>query len=71
MAVAKGVRYVDDNTIEVTLIEENATLVAEDTFAVNRTISFTKDANGNWSGKSVLGTGTYDVTGWVTPKALP
>ena len=63
VAIVKGITMQNDGTIVVTLIEDNYTLQGQNTFAVNRTLTFVQGSNGTWSSPNVVG--------WVTPTSLP
>jgi hypothetical protein len=71
VGIVKGTKQIDDNTLVVTMIEQNIGYPYKSGKAsVNRTITFKKDASGNWSARHSLassGTNTYSVTGWATP----
>ena len=75
VAIVKGVAQQDSNNIIVTLIEDNMTLLGESSFAINRTMLFTKASNGTWSSSYKLDcngcTQSYSVVGWATPISLP
>jgi filamentous hemagglutinin family protein len=71
VAVVKGVTQENSNTIVVTLIEDNMTFQGQNTFAVNRQMTFIKGTDGTWSSSFQYGGNSFSVTGWVTPTSLP
>jgi hypothetical protein len=72
VAIVKGETQPDANTIVVTLIEDNMTFDHGATYAVDRTMTFTKGKNGQWVSHYTTPAGnSYDVVDWVTPTKLP
>jgi len=71
VAIVKGITQQDSNTIVVTLIEDNFTFKGQNTFAINRQMTFVKGSNGAWSSSYQYGDKSYSVRGWVTPTSVP
>jgi surface antigen len=73
VAIVKGMKTINENRITVNLLEQNIRLPGSNEFAVNRTIDFTKDANGLWSASHSISEGgnRYSVLNWTTPISLP
>jgi filamentous hemagglutinin family protein len=75
VAIIKGITSEGSDTIVATLIEDNMTVAGDPGFAVNQTLTFKKNASGDWvAGPMVYnptgrGGDTFTVTDWVTPKA--
>ena len=69
VAIIKSLEAIGE-TLVATLIEENMSTYETTSFAVDRTIVFSKNADGNWvAGKHVMVSGGPErsVVGWATP----
>lgn len=69
VAIIKGISVISSTQIVATLIEQNMTLKNQNSFAVDRQVTFNL-VNGKWQGFDTIGPQSYPVT-WATPIVSP